>query len=114
MSITSYTWTKVVERMALKSDLPHLTTHTMRHLRLTDLARAGLDMHHIAALAGHRVLQSTLIFIHLSGARSYRGSCQNHGQPGLGSLPPPAWKRRSDARSARECVYLGAVRCELL
>jgi hypothetical protein len=38
----------------------------MRHLRLTDLARAGLDMHEIATLAGHRVLQSTLIYIHLS------------------------------------------------
>ena len=61
MPITSYTWTKVVERMASRSDLPHLTTHTMRHLRLTDLARAGLDMHRIAALAGPRVLQSTLI-----------------------------------------------------
>ena len=64
--ITSYTWTKAVERMALRSELPRLTTHTMRHLRLTDLARAGLDMHHIATLAGHRVLQSTLIYIHLS------------------------------------------------
>ncbi len=64
--ITAYTWTKVVERMALRSDLPRLTTHTMRHLRLTDLARAGLDMHQIATLAGHRVLQSTLIYIHLS------------------------------------------------
>ncbi len=66
MPITSYTWTKVVERMASRSELPRLTTHTMRHLRLTDLARAGLDMHHIATLAGHRVLQSTLIYIHLS------------------------------------------------
>ena len=66
MPITSYTWTKVVEGMALRSELPRLTTHTIRHLRLTDLARAGLDMHHIAALAGHRVLQSTMIYIHLS------------------------------------------------
>jgi site-specific recombinase XerD len=64
--ITPYTWTKVVERIAKRSDLPRLTTHTMRHLRLTDLARAGLDMHEIATLAGHRVLQSTLIYIHLS------------------------------------------------
>ncbi len=68
MPITSYTWTKVVEGMAFRSELPRLITHTMRHLRLTDLARAGLDihLHHIAALAGHRVLQSTLIYIHLS------------------------------------------------
>ncbi len=64
--ITSYTWTKTVESIAFRSELPRLTTHTMRHLRLTDLARAGLDMHQIATLAGHRVLQSTLIYIHLS------------------------------------------------
>jgi integrase/recombinase XerD len=64
--ITAYTWTKVVESIARRTDLPKLTTHTMRHLRLTDLARAGLDMHQIATLAGHRVLQSTLIYIHLS------------------------------------------------
>jgi site-specific recombinase XerD len=64
--ITPYTWTKAVERMAKQSGLPRLTTHTVRHLRLTDLARAGLDMHQIATLAGHRVLQSTLIYIHLS------------------------------------------------
>jgi site-specific recombinase XerD len=54
------------ESMAQRSEIPRLTTHTMRHLRLTDLARAGLDMHHIATLAGHRVLQSSLIYIHLS------------------------------------------------
>ena len=66
LPITSCTWTKVVERMAVGSELPRLTTHTKRHVRLTDLARAGIDMHHIAALAGHRVLQSTLIYIHLS------------------------------------------------
>jgi integrase/recombinase XerD len=66
LPITAYTWTKAVESMARRSDLPKLTTHTMRHLRLTDLARAGLDIHQIATLAGHRVLQSTLIYIHLS------------------------------------------------
>lgn len=64
--ITAYTWTKVVERIAKRSSLPRLTTHTMRHLRLTDLARAGLDIHEIATFAGNRVLQSTLIYIHLS------------------------------------------------
>jgi hypothetical protein len=31
--------------MAMRSGLPRLTTHTVRHLRLTDLARAGLDIH---------------------------------------------------------------------
>ena len=65
-AISPYTWTKVVERIDARSELPHLTTHTMRHLRLTDLARAGLDIHEIATLAGHSVLQSTQLYIHLS------------------------------------------------
>jgi site-specific recombinase XerD len=64
--ITPYTWTKVVEGIADRSKLPNLTTHTIRHLRLTDLARVGLDIHEIATIAGHRVLQSTHIYIHLS------------------------------------------------
>ena len=67
-AISPYTWTKVVEGMAERSSLPKLTTHTIRHLRLTDLARAGLDLHEIATLAGHRVLRSTMVYIHL-GAR---------------------------------------------
>lgn len=86
MPITSYTWTKVVERMALRSEIPRLTTHTMRHLRLTDLARAGLDMHHIATLAGHRVLQSTLIYIHLSARDLSEALART-----LGSLDAPRY-----------------------
>jgi integrase/recombinase XerD len=43
------------------------TTHTLRHLCLTDLARGGWDIHEIAAFAGHRSLASTLLYIHLSG-----------------------------------------------
>lgn len=64
--ITPYTWTKVVEGIAERSNLPKLTTHTIRHLRLTDLARVGFDIYEIATIAGHRVLQSTHIYIHLS------------------------------------------------
>ena len=40
---------------------------TLRHLCLTDLARAGWDIHEIAAFAGHRSVQTTLLYIHLSG-----------------------------------------------
>lgn len=43
------------------------TTHTARHLRLTDLARANWDLHGIATFAGHRNVQTTLLYIHLSG-----------------------------------------------
>ena len=34
---------------------------------LTDLARANWDLHGIATFAGHRNVQTTLLYIHLSG-----------------------------------------------
>jgi integrase len=34
---------------------------------LTDLARAGWDLHEIAQFAGHRHPETTLQYIHLSG-----------------------------------------------
>lgn len=61
------TWTKVVEKLAERADLPQFTTHTFRHLRLTDLARAGWETHEIMAYAGHQQVDTTMIYIHLSG-----------------------------------------------
>ncbi|MBS2531206.1 tyrosine-type recombinase/integrase [Catenulispora sp. NF23] len=43
------------------------STHTTRHLCLTDLARMGWELHAIATFAGHRSTESTLQYIHLSG-----------------------------------------------
>jgi site-specific recombinase XerD len=65
--LTLWTWSKVVRRVALAADVPRLSTHTTRHLCLTDLARMGWELHAIATLAGHRSTDSTLRYIHLSG-----------------------------------------------
>ncbi len=65
--LTLWTWSKVVRQIADRADLPHFSTHTFRHLCLTDLARAGWDLHEIALFAGHRNPQTTLLYIHLSG-----------------------------------------------
>lgn len=65
--ISIWTWSKVVERLAARADVSQFTTHTCRHLCLTDLARAGWDVHEIATFAGHRSIQTTLRYIHLSG-----------------------------------------------
>jgi integrase len=77
-----WTWSKVVAGIAARADVPRFTTHTSRHLRLTDLARAGWDLHEIATFAGHRSLQSTLLYVHLSGrelaAKLERGMAQVH------------------------------------
>jgi integrase len=56
-----------VERISERSGVLQFTTHTPRHLRLTDLARSKWDIHEIATFAGHRSIQTTLLYIHLSG-----------------------------------------------
>jgi integrase/recombinase XerD len=65
--ITLWTWSKVVQRIARRAGVPQFSTHTLRHLCLTDLARAGWELHLIASFAGHRNPQTTLQYIHLSG-----------------------------------------------
>jgi integrase/recombinase XerD len=65
--ITPWTWSKVVRTLALGADVPAFSTHTLRHLCLTDLARSGWELHAIATFAGHRSTQTTLQYIHLSG-----------------------------------------------
>jgi integrase/recombinase XerD len=65
--LTLWTWSKVVHRVALAADVPRFSTHTTRHLCLTDLARMGWELHAIATFAGHRSPESTLTYIHLSG-----------------------------------------------
>jgi integrase len=65
--LTLWTWSKVVRRVALAADVPRFSTHTLRHLCLTDLARMGWEVHAIATFAGHRSTDSTLQYVHLSG-----------------------------------------------
>ena len=64
--ITLWTWSKVVRSIALRAEVPAFSTHTLRHLCLTDLARMGWDLHEIARLAGHQNLDTTKQYIHLS------------------------------------------------
>jgi integrase/recombinase XerD len=56
-----------VRGVAVRSGVLRFSTHTLRHLCLTDLARAGWELHTIATFAGHRSLATTLQYIHLSG-----------------------------------------------
>jgi integrase/recombinase XerD len=66
-ALSIWSWSKTVADVARVSGVRRFTTHTLRHLCLTDLARAGWDIHEIATFAGHRSLASTLLYIHLSG-----------------------------------------------
>jgi site-specific recombinase XerD len=80
--VTIWTWSKVVRGLAARSGVVQFTTHTFRDLCLTDLARADWDIHEIARFAGHRSIDTTLLYIHLSGrdlARKLeRGMAQIH------------------------------------
>jgi site-specific recombinase XerD len=65
--LSLWSWSKIVRRVALEAGAPRFSTHTTRHLCLTDLARMGWEVHAIATFAGHRSTDSTLRYIHLSG-----------------------------------------------
>lgn len=65
--VTLWTWSKVVRRLAVDAGVPRFSTHTTRHLCLTELARMGWELHAISTFAGHRSSESTLRYIHLSG-----------------------------------------------
>ena len=80
--ITIWTWSKVTRSIALNAHVPQFSSHTLRHLCLTDLARSGWELHAIATFAGHRHLATTLQYIHLSGRdlmdQLTRGMAQIH------------------------------------
>jgi len=65
--VSAWTWSKVVRSLALRAGVPSFSTHTLRHLCLTDLARSGWEIHQIATFAGHRSTDTTQRYIHLSG-----------------------------------------------
>jgi site-specific recombinase XerD len=80
--VTIWTWSKVMRKVALRSGVERFSTHTLRHLCLTDLARSDWDIHEIARFAGHRSTETTLQYIHLSGRdltrKLERGMAQIH------------------------------------
>jgi len=98
--LTLWTWSKVVRRIALAAELPRFSTHTTRHLCLTDLARMGWELHAIAMFAGHRSTDSTLAYIHLSGRdladKLNKGMAQIHG-----------WRVRTLARLDEQASGVG-------
>jgi site-specific recombinase XerD len=65
--ITLWTWSKVIRALAVRTAVSRFSTHTPRHVCLTDLARSGWELHEIARFAGHRNPATTLQYIHLSG-----------------------------------------------
>ncbi|MGZ6725532.1 MAG: tyrosine-type recombinase/integrase [Solirubrobacteraceae bacterium] len=83
-AISPWTWSKVVRSIAVRADVPTFSTHALRHLCLTDLARSGWELHAIATFAGHQRTETTQRYIHLSGRdladRLQRGMTQIHAE----------------------------------
>jgi integrase len=52
--LSIWSWSKIVRKIALAAGVPQFSTHTTRHLCLTDLARMDWELHAIATFAGHR------------------------------------------------------------
>ena len=64
--VSIWAWSKIVAFIAKRAGATGFTPHTLRHLCLTDLARADWDIHEIAIFAGHRSIETTMIYVHLS------------------------------------------------
>jgi integrase len=54
------------ERAKARAGLPQATCHMLRHTCLTRLREAGMALEAVQAQAGHRSIESTRIYLHLS------------------------------------------------
>ena len=57
---------EIVRGARRRADLDHLTCHELRHTCLTRLREAGMALEAVQAQAGHRSIESTRIYLHLS------------------------------------------------
>jgi site-specific recombinase XerD len=62
----------VISRIRRTLNMPQLTPHTLRHLRLTVLQRSNVDLQDIALYAGHASIATTQIYLHMAPAHLAR------------------------------------------
>ena len=57
---------EVLGAARVRAGLEHATCHELRHTSLTRLREAGMDLEAGQAHAGHRSIESTRVFLHLT------------------------------------------------
>ena len=57
---------QIIRDARLRAELSHGTCHELRHTCFTRLREAGMAIEAIQALAGHRSITSTVVYLHLS------------------------------------------------
>jgi integrase/recombinase XerD len=59
---------EIISGARTRAGIGHLTCHMLRHTCLTRLREAGMALEAVQAQAGHRSIESTRIYLHLSGS----------------------------------------------
>ena len=67
------------ERAGLLARYPRLRYHDLRHSRATNLLRRGADIYTVNRILCHRLLQTTMIYLHLARAEELRGRVSGLG-----------------------------------
>lgn len=75
--LSKWSWSKTVARWATDAGVTGFATHSLRHLRLTHLARAGWKLHELSAYAGHADPKTTMIYLHIAGVDLSRRMAQS-------------------------------------
>jgi integrase len=73
-----------------RAGLRHLTCHQLRHTCLTRLREAGMALEAVQAQAGHRSIESTRVYLHLSNAwlaDEYTRALAAIDAPAIGGAP---------------------------
>jgi integrase/recombinase XerD len=65
-ALSSHGIDEIIRGARRRAELDHLTCHQLRHTCLTRLREAGMALEAVQAQAGHRSIESTRIYLHLS------------------------------------------------